>query len=415
MGKIDLSQLTGLIKRVGALRSYATMLWPGVIVLAGLLVLAAALLMGINLKQKVKKESIPMDAQVQSLLDSAPAIKQVEEERRYEDAYERDANLILRLSMQTTQRELLDYNIFPQPKDTSALLFTRFGNRFRQQVEGLIAQVKGGNCPSEEELQTSVQKVTGAGRGSPVGLPSTTGPSEESMITEQICQRRAEAASLYTSAEDISGYGFWSEYQYSNLEEGVKDCWFWQLGYWIIEDVFTTVEHLNAGSNSVNSSPVKRIMGIGFVTPDKLHAAGVKTPQDRPKYVTRPEEQLTVSLTGRLSNESIDVVHFSVVAVVSVNAVIPFMQELCSEKGHRFTGYTGENSAQSYKHNQISILESRVTAIRPEAPGHLRYRYGQEPVAEVELICEYLFNKKGYEPIYPEALKTRTGPTAGGV
>jgi hypothetical protein len=141
MGKIDLSQLTGLVKRVGALRSYATMLWPGVIVLAGVLVLAAALLMGISLKQKVKKESIPMAAQVQSRLGSAPALKQVEEERRYEDAYQRDANLILRLSMQTTQRELLDYNILPQPKDTSALLFTRFGNRFRQQVEGLIAQV----------------------------------------------------------------------------------------------------------------------------------------------------------------------------------------------------------------------------------------------------------------------------------
>ncbi len=409
MAKIDLSKLKVLLKGLGVLRPYTSLLWPGVIVIAGMLVLAAALLMGNSLKRKVNKESIPMSAQVKSLLDSAPALRQTEMERQYEDAYQRDANLISRLSMQTTQRELLDYNIFPQPKDTSALLFTRFGTMFRRQVEKLIENVNGRDCPSEEELNVSAKGVSGA-RG---GLSAIQMSSEESRIVDEICQARAKATSVYVNAADISGYDFWEQYEYSNLEQGVKDCWFWQLGYWIIEDVFSTVKSMNAGSSNVYNSPVKRIMGVGFVTPDKLLGTGSssKTPQDKPKYVIKPEDQLTESLTGRKSNDAIDVVHFSVVVVVNANAVISFMEELCSEKEHRFTGYTGEGAAKSFKHNQISILESRVTAVRPESKEHQHYRYGNLPAAEVELVCEYIFNKKGYEPIYPEVLKEESSET----
>jgi hypothetical protein len=173
---------------------------------------------------------------------------------------------------------------------------------------------------------------------------------------------------------------------------------------------------MNAGSRSVYSSPVKRIIGIGFVTPDKLFVTGNnKTPQDKPKYVTKPEDQLTESLTGRMSNDEIDVVHFSVVVVVNTNAIIPFMKELSSEKEHSFFGYTGDDAAKSLKHNQISILESRVRFVSPESPEHLHYRYGQGTAAEVELVCEYIFNKKGYEPIYPEAMKKKAEPTAGAI
>ena len=33
------------------------------------------------------------------------------------------------------------------------------------------------------------------------------------------------------------------------------------------------------------------------------------------------------------------------------------------------------------------------------------YRYGQDAVVELDLICEYLFEKAGYEAIVPEAIK----------
>ena len=127
--------------------------------------------------------------------------------------------------------------------------------------------------------------------------------------------------------------------------------------------------------------------------------------QDRPKYVTKPEEQLTESFTGRISNESMDVVHFSMVVVLSTKAIVPFMRELCSAKEHSFRGFTGQEPAKVFKHNQITILECRVKPVDLLSVDHQYYRYGAESVAEVEMVCEYIFNKQGYDAIKPESIK----------
>jgi hypothetical protein len=414
MGKIDLSKLKGSLKGLGFLRSYSVLLLPAVITLAGVLVLVAALLMGSRFREKVNKESMPMGNQVKSLAGSAIPAGQVDVERRYHEEYQRDANLIESLSVQSAQRELLSYEVFPRPKDISAQLFTRFGNEFRQRVEGLVAKVNAKECPSEEELKESRQKGASASRA-PYGGVSGGGASrlEQDRITEEICQARARAASVYANTDDVSGYGFWEKYKYSNMEDGVKDCWFWQLGYWIIEDVFSTVDVLNAGSSNVLNSNVKRIMRIGFVSPDKLFSsqASGKRSQDRPKYVIKIEDQLTEACTGRISNADIDVVHFSVVAVLSTKGIMPFMKELCSAKVHRFAGYNGQEAQKLFKHNEISILESRITPINLDNKEHLRYRYGKDAVVEVELVCEYVFYKKGYEAIKPDS-GTKTAQTA---
>jgi len=209
----------------------------------------------------------------------------------------------------------------------------------------------------------------------------------------------------------VSGYDFWKTYKYSNVDDSIKDCWFWQIGYWIIEDVFTTVEKMNAGSSCIFSSPVKRVERVGFLAPDALLGVGagvgggLRVAQDRPKYVTKPEEQTTESFTGRISNESMDVVHFSMVVVLSTKAIVPFMRELCSVKEHSFRGFTGQEPAKAFKHNQITILESRVKPVVSLSVDNQYYRYGAESVAEVEMVCEYIFNKQGYSAIKPESIK----------
>jgi len=398
MGKIDLSKLKDLMKGLGGLRVYLVLIWPAVILLACGAVLTAAWLMGSSLKQKAASESVPMGNQVREMLKKLPAASQAEVERQYQDAYRQDANLIKLLSVESAQRELLSYDIFPQPKDTSTLLFTRFGARFCQGVEGLIAKVRGGDCPGAEELKAA-RTGSGAGRAS-------------SRIVEEICHARAKSVSVYANPENVSGYEFWKTYQYSNMDDSVKDCWFWQVGYWIIEDVFSTAGAMNAGSSSVLTSPVKRVEGVGFVTPGALFIAGTgKVSQERPKYVTKPEEQLVESLTGRMSNDSIDVVHFGMVVVVSSKAVIPFMRELCSAKEHEFTGFTGQEPAKVFKHNQITILESRVRPVDLMSADHQYYRYGADSVVEMELVCEYIFNKNGYNAIKPESIKNPVAKT----
>jgi hypothetical protein len=243
-------------------------------------------------------------------------------------------------------------------------------------------------------------------RGPSLIRPGAAGGVDTEKIVEEICRARARSASVYVNPVDISGYLFWEGYKYTNMEEAVMDCWHWQLGYWIIEDVFSTVEAMNKGLQNVYSSPVKRIVSISFRSPYMV-SRGMRfgrsqVSQDRPRYVIKREDLLTEPCTGRMSDNDVNVVHFSMIAVVSHDAVLPFMEELCSGKGHRFAGYNGNEPVRIYKHNQISILESKVRPVLPEGQSHKLYRYGPEAVMELELICEYIFNKKGYEPINPE-------------
>jgi hypothetical protein len=149
-------------------------------------------------------------------------------------------------------------------------------------------------------------------------------------------------------------------------------------------------------------------MKVGFTTPDKLSLSEGKTAQDAPKYVIKPEDQLTESCTARLCNENTDVVHFSVVAVVRLKDVMNFMKELCSAKEHQFTGYNGKEAVSVFKHNQISILESQIRPIDSMSKEHQNYRYGPDSVVEFDLVCEYLFNKNGYEK--PDLVKNDMGP-----
>jgi hypothetical protein len=76
-------------------------------------------------------------------------------------------------------------------------------------------------------------------------------------------------------------------------------------------------------------------------------------------------------------------------------------------------GFTGQEPARTFKHNQITILESRVKPVTVTTPEHQNYRYGTDSVVEIELVCEYIFNKKGYDAIKPEQIKNpvaKTGP-----
>jgi hypothetical protein len=406
----DVLKVFQVFKGFKGLRVLSVLIWPGVILLASCGILVAAWFMGSSLKQNVAKTSLPMGNKVKSMLKTSPVTGQVEVEKRYQGAFERDVNLIKQLSVQGSERELLSYDIFPKPKDTSTLLFTRFGTRFCQGIDGLLAKVNARGCPSPEELSAAREAA---------GSASSRFVGGASKIIDEICQSRAKSASVYASPQSACGYDFWQTYQYANMDDSIKDCWYWQLGYWIIEDVFSTVEKINGSSKSVFTSPVKRIVRVGFVTPDALAGATGGDlakgagPQDRPKYVTKQAEQLTESFTARLGNDEIDVVHFSAILVVSSKSVIPFMLELCSGKEHKFAGWTGQEPERVFKHNQITILESRVRPVDITSGSHLNYRYGSDSVVEVEIVCEYIFNKTGYDAIKPEQVKPVAAPTGG--
>jgi len=223
-------------------------------------------------------------------------------------------------------------------------------------------------------------------------------------IKETVCQNRAESSSIYANPSDLGGYEFWGKYKYTGMSESVGDCWYWQSGYWIIEDVIGTIDAMNAGSNSVFTSPVKRLLNMNFAG-GGAGVRGGRISSKNPRYVISVTDGFTESCTGRFSNSDIDVVHFSVSAVVSTKAVLPFMQQLCSVKQHKFRGFDGKETEQTFKHNQITILESSVGAIDRQSLNHNLYRYGQDAVVRLDLICEYIFDRKGYDEIKPKAIK----------
>ena len=61
------------------------------------------------------------------------------------------------------------------------------------------------------------------------------------------------------------------------------------------------------------------------------------------------------------------------------------------------------------RHNQISILQSDLKVVDKTASEHELYRYGKGAVMQLDLICEYLFDRAGYDAIKPKPIKERLG------
>jgi len=217
----------------------------------------------------------------------------------------------------------------------------------------------------------------------------------------------------------VSGYTFWGQYDINvQKTEAVEDCWYYQLAYWVIEDIFDTITTMNSEYQNVLDAPVKRVLhvnfsmgmnrgGMGFSRRSRAGRSDTEN-DDQPKYVLSSDKEsiLTEPCTGRYSdgNDKIDVIHFNLVCVVSTRDFMPFIQELCSAKEHTYIDESGQEHI--YKHNQITILETKLNSVDKVNMDHLNYSYGDGGVVELDLICEYIFNKDGYEHLKPETVKT---------
>jgi len=394
------SGFKGIVQKLSFIREYSSLLLPIVIIIVAGLVFVPAQLISNTLRKQVASESVSVGKRVNGLIANSIPRDQWEEEERYQQAYTEDANQISLLAKRSSQRELLSYKIFPEPKDVSSLIFGEFGQQFRSGVEKMMASINGHDCPSQTELTRSMPSTQILGRTS----LSTSLTGVDETIKETVCRNRAESSSVYANPSDLGGYEFWGKYKYTGMSEAVGDCWYWQLGYWIIEDVIDTIGAMNAGSSSVFTSPVKRLLNMNFILGGEKTRSKTGTGRP-PRYVLSVADGFTESCTGRLSNSDIDVVHFSVSVVVSTKAVLPFMQQLCSAKQHKFRGFYGKEPEQAFKHNQITILESSISAIDRRSQLHSLYRYGQDAVVRLDLICEYIFDRKGYDEIKPQMIK----------
>lgn len=354
------------------------------------------------------EQSKRLAQEVDSTTNSVISEKQYELVKAYEDLHAQDSNDIHNLAVQTTQRELLSYKIFPEPNETSTQIFNEFRQAYVAAFAKLIKDMNALDAPSDAEIKkdagTSGQNIELDTKSS-----STAADKSNDQIIDIVCKRRSEEIPVYANPQVFSGYGFWDNWEYFGRENAIKDCWYSQLAYWIHSDIVDSINKINKGSASVSQSPVKRLLGIRFGNADGT--AGSTNATELPQYAVQGGGQLCNALTKRTSGGKLDVVHFSVAVVIRANDALKFMDTLCSEKEHYFAGYKGQLERQKFRHNQITILQSNIESVDSQNAAHIRYRYGQDAVVHLNLVCEYLFNREGYDVIKPKTVATQLGQT----
>jgi hypothetical protein len=446
---MNMPNFKDILQKLSVFKNNLSLLVPVIITLVAVILFLPTMLMSGKLKKTVEQESINNGGKKIKLLEtSAVSREQYEKEAERQKAHAVDANEIANLARQTTQRELLSYDIFPAPDPNgfSGLIFQKFGLEYRQGIDKMILDVKGRDCPTDAEIErgledSSSRSSSRRGRGFPSRSSSSRAQATglypgssmrvgriERMIVDEMCKDRAKTISVYVNPADISGYEYWADYKYDvKLDDGIEDCFYHQLAYWIIEDIFDTISVMNLGHENVMTAPVKRFMGNTFTMGLKRPRSGgggvyrgrrgrqtqkQSEDADRPAYVRTAADGLADSCTGRFCSDDLDVTHFNFSVIVNAKSVLPFMKELCSAKEHQFRGYPDPNQppqtfqpVQTFKHNQITILESKIGSINPNDVTHRYYSYGDENVVTLDLVCEYIFDVKGYERLIPEPVK----------
>ncbi|MBE0534495.1 MAG: hypothetical protein IH624_02415 [Phycisphaerae bacterium] len=426
------------------IKKYSVLLIPVGIVLVAVVFILLTVLTSRSLAGDIQKNSVAAAAQIDRLLSNAVPAEQWQEEKIKQDALEADATGVEQLARQCSMRELISYRIFPKPLDKSQQVFDEYAARYRAAIEQMVRGMKAMEAPSEMEIRDEIGESSGArsayaanaySRSPSASRPGQGDTARQAMI-DAVCARRAEQIAVYANPTVFKWYEYWGDFKFPGEDLAVTDCWNSQLAYWIYEDVAASINGLNAGSANVYASPVKRLLGVTFSQEAGYpEARGAYTGArgygrgdygesysgamrgDAPEYIRVAEGgQLGVAAwTARICNEDIDVVHFSVAVITASSAVMPFMKELCSAKAHTWrAGLINENGApQTGQHNQITILKSEVIPVDPLAAENASYRYGDEAVVRLNLVCEYLFSRPGYDDAKPAKIKEHLGHVEG--
>lgn len=381
------------------IKKNSALLLPIGITLAAVLMFVPTLIAGKAVRSQMQ-ESLNMGSQIETLERSTPPATQYQVEHAYQQKHADDANAVTKLVEHASARELLVYGMFPEPNETSSVIFVNFGKTYRKAIEDMVTALRARDCPSEIEIADVMKQGIGGMAGGNVGYEAG---SHNEAIVEQFCRDRAESIPMYANPEVFSGYDYWDNYNYVGRDEAIEDCWKAQVAYWIQKDIADTIAAMDANSSSVFKSPVKRLVGISFSSEFKADTSrqrGAEATADAPRYVTsKTDGILAIPWTGRTGEGDLDVVHFSFAVIVNNNAVQQFMKELCAQKAHTFKGWSGQEPPRQLVHNQITILKSGIEPVVSATgmgTGADRYRYGDDAVVQLNLVCEYVFNKAGF-------------------
>lgn len=406
------------------LRKYSAMFIPIGIALVAVVLIVTTILMGGSLKKQMNA-SVNQYTVLKELLSSAVSQKQWEVEKAYQDEHQKDADAFAALAAQSSQRNLLAYDIFPSPdpNETSSTIFFNFAQAYTSAIDALLMKMKAGqpHTSAEMAMATRAAQASGSAGSAVDGVQK---------LTDVLSKQRAQSMQVYADPYAFAGYNYGSTLAITNRDRAVTECWYWQVAYWIQEDIAETIIATNSGSKNVLDAPVKRLLGISFQSPDSTAlgrtgmtvsggvssapavvseysiAGGAGVNPEWPKYAkTIVDVFASPSLTNRASDDSIDVVRFSFAVVMRASSLMPFTSQLCSEKTHTFTGFDGKSQPKQCVRNQITVLGYSALPVDLAVDEAMFYRYGNDALYKVNFVCEYIFDRAGYDPVKPEVVK----------
>ncbi len=382
------------------IKRYLSIIIPGAILVVGLVFVVLMFVVNSGVSAQME-QSVSTGRNVTQLAASVPSKDQPQVEAAYQSRHEEDADRIEQLFLAATTRELVAYNIFPKPVDTSRQIFTNFGIAYRKAIEEMIVGMSAADAPSVSEI-SAVTASTG----------TRTRSEESDLIVDAYCKDKALKAKVYAAPTILPWFDFWRDYKFVSERIAVDDCWNSQVALWVYQDVAETIKQLNQDSRSIMDGPVKRLVGISFnqSADGAVSARGARSvTMDLPGYVTEQSPPFLVSdtWTTRESNEDIDVIHFSVSVIVAVDKVPEFMKSLCSVKSHLFYGWDGKSPAKECQRNQITVLSFNTVPVDRENDFNKYYRYGKSAVVQWTGVCEYIFARKAYDEVMPQTIKDK--------
>jgi hypothetical protein len=87
------------------------------------------------------------------------------------DRLEGEVKQIDDLIRQSSQRELIAWNIFPEPKDTSSQVYVEYGKNFQKAIERMLEELKALDAPSENEIRQRTGTARTATEGGSIFMP----------------------------------------------------------------------------------------------------------------------------------------------------------------------------------------------------------------------------------------------------
>lgn len=273
---------------------------------------------------------------------------------------------------QTTRRAVLFRAVFPQLTNIgdNEIRFREFARRYCTFVESLLVRLDAGSCPSlMEETQTIDKFFEEHVQDS--GAMEVDEREQENRIRNELYRKRAGECVVYADTGVFCAYDHWRSKP--SLDPPMyEDAWYTQLAAWIQEDVVDAIATINGSSQSVLTSPVKRLLEVSFAggapegnpTETYSHSRNDRgncvsrrdgsSVERLPVYVTSSEQKqsrnfmssrtseagssssfagtMVDPFTGNVSNDVIDVVHFEVGLIIDSTRIQDFIRVLESQK-----------------------------------------------------------------------------------